>query len=455
MAPIRQVERSAAADESSNEALALRLTNLVLPAPGSRIGALRRITARYDNAIAPGYCEACYASLGTVGTVGFGWLALCGLGTLLGAAVGASQAACLHTRAQARRSRWRSAASAASARLLELFVTPDIRAWNRISVVIAFLSLLAAGLLLDSLVTGLNGRRWRQCTRRRAAGRSACVRCLRPDQRRVHPRLRGDRATVAQRQRVRRGDRGAASLVARACSSFRTCRSPRAIRRPRSVVRWRRTRPSTSRSAGYLHSSTLRWSYGAIKGRPADWAAQLAGQPLSLVTAAVAAAGFEGVWVDPAAFNPAKANQVHSALRSLLGVQPLVSPDRDLWFFDLRPYLARLERTHTPAQLTALREATLHPLSTACVAGGLKLVNPSTFPRPATLTVRLSDRVLSRALVLDPGSTIVTLSDLGAAPMTQVLYATLTGAADLPFAHPGQGPASTVIAGLTGPPCPR
>ena len=79
------VERSAAADESSNEALALRPANLILPAPGSRIGPLRAVTARYDHAIAPGYCEACYASLGTVGTVGFGWLAVCGVGTLLGA----------------------------------------------------------------------------------------------------------------------------------------------------------------------------------------------------------------------------------------------------------------------------------------------------------------------------------------------------------------------------------
>ncbi len=146
---------------------------------------------------------------------------------------------------------------------------------------------------------------------------------------------------------------------------------------------------------------------------------------------------------------------MRSALRSLLGVQPLVSPDRDLWFFDLRPYLARLERTHPPARLSLLRERTLHPLRTACVAGGLTLVNPSAFPRAATLTVDLSDRVLSRAVVLHPGSTRVTLSGLGAAPMTQMRYATLTDAAARPFEHPGQGAAGTVIAGLTGPPCPR
>ncbi len=448
-----EVERSAAADESSNEALALRLTNLVLPAPGSRIGALRRITARYDNAIAPGYCEACYASLGTVGTVGFGWLALCGLGTLLGAGWARRRRLLAHASAGAAIALAVGSVGGLGA-LLELFVTPDIRAWNRISVVIAFLSLLAAGLLLDSLVTGLNGRRWGS-----ALGRALLAAVLVfgvygqtsdayiPAYAATARQWRSDSVFVAEIE----------ARLPRGASVFQLPYVPFPEGYPQTPVGGPLATYATKYEPlrGYLHSSTLRWSYGAMKGRPADWAAQLAGQPLSLVTAAVAAAGFEGVWVDPAAFDPAKANQVHSALRSLLGVQPLVSPDRDLWFFDLRPYLARLERTHTPAQLTALREATLYPLSTACVAGGLKLVNPSTFPRPATLTVRLSDRVLSRALVLDPGSTIVTLSDLGAAPMTQVLYATLTGAADLPFAHPGQGPASTVIAGLTGPPCLR
>ena len=37
------------------------------------------------------------------------------------------------------------------ASLIELIFTPDVRAWNRISVLIAFFSLFAAGTLLDGL----------------------------------------------------------------------------------------------------------------------------------------------------------------------------------------------------------------------------------------------------------------------------------------------------------------
>ena len=114
-----------------------------------------------------------------------------------------------------------------------------------------------------------------------------------------------------------------------------------------------------------------------MKGRPADWPGQLAGQPLPFVVASAVAAGFDGLWVDPAGFEPAKARRVLSALRSLLAQAPLVSPDRDLDFFDLRRYRMRLARTHSVGQLRLLRDRTLHPLRTVCAAGGLELINPS------------------------------------------------------------------------------
>src|SRR5277367_342315 len=145
------LERSLAGNESSNEAFGLRLSNLLLPAPGARIAPLREATEEYDHAIAPGYCEACYASLGTVGDVGFLWLtlyallAIAGLSALLvggrllrDAAIGAWLALTV-------------GAVGGLASLLELLVTPDVRAWNRISVLVAFFSLLSVGVLLDTL----------------------------------------------------------------------------------------------------------------------------------------------------------------------------------------------------------------------------------------------------------------------------------------------------------------
>ena len=48
----------------------------------------------------------------------------------------------------------------------------------------------------------------------------------------------------------------------------------------------------------FLHTRSVRWSYGAMKGRPADWAAELVGVPVADLVSRLAAAGFDGVYVD-------------------------------------------------------------------------------------------------------------------------------------------------------------
>ncbi|MGI8412067.1 MAG: hypothetical protein ACR2LV_04475 [Solirubrobacteraceae bacterium] len=444
------VERSAAANESSNQALGLSLGNLILPAPGSHSPVLRQVATRYDHAIAPGYCEACYASLGAVGTVGLAWLALCALGALVGVSGGLGARALLRHAGAGVVSALAVGTAGGLSIVFERFVTPDIRAWNRISVLIAFFSLLAAGVLLDSLLRWLGTRR---------GGRAL--------------------ATVALAGVLALGvyDQTSASFIPAYSATARQYRSDRVFvgeieaRLPHGAGVFQlpyvpfpegypKTRPGDQVATyatkyellrGYLHSSTLRWSYGAIKGRPGNWAAQLAGQPLSFVVAAVGAAGFDGIWVDPAGFEAAKARQVRTALVSLLGETPLVSPDADLWFFDLRPYLTGLVRSYSQAQLTLLRDATLHPLRTACAAGGLTLINPSPAARAVTLTVHLLSGAVGngvtsrRGLRLAPGRSFVRIA--------HVSFATLTDDALMPFARAGGRLGGALVVGLTGPAC--
>jgi phosphoglycerol transferase len=442
------VARTATDDQRSPYALDLRPANLIVPVPDSRISPLRRLATGYDHAVAPAYCESCYASLGAVGTVGLGWLALSGLGTLAGA-IGWFGALRLIRHASL------GAAIALAfgtvgglSSVFEFLISPDIRAWNRISVLIAFMSLLAVALLLDALVARCRRRRggavlaaallvgllgfgvFEQTTSEDVPAYAATTRQWRSDAvfvGEIQNRLPAG-ASVFQLPYVPFPEGYPNTRVGGALATYATKYEP---------------------LRGYLHSTTLRWSYGAVKGRPADWAAQLAGQPLSFVTAAVTAAGFDGLWVDPAGFEPVIAQRVKAALRTLLRVSPLVSPDRDLWFFDLRPYRARLERSYPPAQLGLLRERTLHPLRAACAAGGLALVNPSGAPRAATLTVHLADgRTVSRRLSLAPGRSVLRIS-------AGVLYAALTDAALAPFERGQHGRAGSLVAGLTGPPCHR
>ena len=319
------VERSATADETTAEAFALRPANLVLPVPQSRIAPLRRIASSYDRAIAPHYCESCFASLGAIGTVGLAWLALCAIAAVLGAAGGiAGQRLFRHASLGAGIALAAGTVGGVGS-AIEVFITPDIRAWNRISVVIAFFSLLAVALLLDRLVGSLRPRRGGAAL---AGGLLTAVLVFGvfdqttdafiPPYSAIARQWRSDGDFVAEIQA--RLPRGAAVFQL----PYVPFPEGYPQTQPGDQVATYATKYELLR--GYLHSTTLRWSYGAMKGRAGDWAAQLAGQPLSVVLASAVAAGFDGVWVDPAGFEPAKATLALAALHSLLGVTPSVEP---------------------------------------------------------------------------------------------------------------------------------
>ena len=83
---------------------------------------------------------------------------------------------------------------------------------------------------------------------------------------------------------------------------------------------------------GYLHSESLYWSYGGVKGRAADWQQRLALLPTEAVVIAVAEAGFAALWVDRHGYPPRL-----SGLPEILGSPELVSEDGRLALYDLRP----------------------------------------------------------------------------------------------------------------------
>jgi phosphoglycerol transferase len=168
---------------------------------------------------------------------------------------------------------------------------------------------------------------------------------------------------------------------------------------------------------GYLHSNDLRWSYGAMRGRPADWPVALADRPLRLVLPAVVSAGFSGLYIDGLGYGD-RGKSLVADLQRTLHARATTSRDRRLFFFDLRRYARRLRATTPRAELTALRSATLYPLRIeggqgladveqvgqpddsapqgyqpvswrwmTTQSGTIQLVNPSPTPRSATLHV--------------------------------------------------------------------
>ena len=134
----------------------------------------------------------------------------------------------------------------------------------------------------------------------------------------------------------------------------------------------------------YIQSHGLSFSYGAMKGRATNWAAQLAAKPLAVSVIGVTAAGFQGLTLDADGY-PGAVPAVVATLRRLLGVAPRYSDDHTFLFYDLRPYARRLRAGHTAAQLSALRAATLYPLRLSCSTGRLTVVNPSATTQRAVL----------------------------------------------------------------------
>nr|QOL00458.1 hypothetical protein [uncultured organism] len=85
----------------------------------------------------------------------------------------------------------------------------------------------------------------------------------------------------------------------------------------------------------YLHTTTLRWSFGAIDGRaPAAWDIETAALPPPDLVKALVLAGYEGVTVFPAGY-PDGGTAIESGLRALAGPPVVVSPDGSMVLYSL------------------------------------------------------------------------------------------------------------------------
>jgi len=102
---------------------------------------------------------------------------------------------------------------------------------------------------------------------------------------------------------------------------------------------------------GYLHSNSLRWSYGAIKGRDADyWQKSIYDKPLEEMIESLSLTGFTGVYVDTYGYRDSGSNLLTN-LSEILMTSPLKSEDGRLYFFDMTLYNNELK-----SQLTVEEE---------------------------------------------------------------------------------------------------
>jgi hypothetical protein len=91
---------------------------------------------------------------------------------------------------------------------------------------------------------------------------------------------------------------------------------------------------------GYMHSDSLRWSFGAMKGRAADaWQSRVAVLPTDEMIEEVTGKGFGGIYIDRFGYQDNGA-KIEKQLGSILKTKPIISENKRLVFFKIPAYLS-------------------------------------------------------------------------------------------------------------------
>ena len=378
--------------EQESEIYALKLTPMVLPVPGHHIDALSNLADHYYRTT-PLPSEGAKQSLGLIATLGFGWLLLVALAGCLSPRWGIGDG----------RHRWLAVLTVTAfligttggiSSLFAYLVSPQIRAWARISIFIAFFAIAAVALLLDSL--------------QRRLGRPVLVGTLLVGVLLVGLYDQSGGAFVPDYAAAKGEYKNDAVFV----ETIDRRLPPRAEILQLPYVPFPENPPVNKMTdydlvRPYIHESDLRWSYGAMKGRPTDWQGDLADEPMKVLLASASAAGFEGIYIDRFGY-PDGAAELENELHKLLKAEPLVSPNGRMSFFSLLSYKERLQSQYSPEELAELKTATLMPISASFEegfhplehdgesswrwmkrTGHITLQNPSEEPRTALLWMTL------------------------------------------------------------------
>ena len=98
----------------------------------------------------------------------------------------------------------------------------------------------------------------------------------------------------------------------------------------------------------YIHSNTLRWSFGTLKDRnSALWQEKVSQKPIKEMVQILSVVGFNGIYIDTYAYNNNSEKEVITKLSDLLQVNPLISEDGRYYFFDMATYNKQLQTQYT------------------------------------------------------------------------------------------------------------
>jgi phosphoglycerol transferase len=322
---------------------ALKVTQMLLPIDDHRLRQFREVKAEY-NSFQALRTEAAMSSLGLLGSLGFVGLVGFGLLGLARQRRGLAQALAAFTLVCVL-----LASVGGFGSLFSLLITPWIRAYNRVSVVIGFLALTAIALVLDRLA-----RRWATTPLRQVLF-LACLAGLLAfgflDQ--TTPAMALNQAAIRPEWEE---DAAFGRRIEEAVGDGPVFQFP-AVFYPEHPNLHNLTSPDLLRPC--LHTRHTRWSYGGLRGHEGDhWMRWVAAMPLDRLLPTLARAGVAGIHLDRNGFED-RGKKLERDLTEALNVEPWVSTRERYSFFDLRPYREQQERQAGPQRWRRQQEETL------------------------------------------------------------------------------------------------
>ncbi len=330
------------------ETFALKLTQLVMPIPGHRIPWLAHFKAAYDEAQPGGVTEADAAALGAFAAAGFCFLLL----SLVAGYPWLRHRELVHHLSVLNLWAFLIGTLGGIGSLVAWTLTTQIRAYNRISIFISFFSIMAAAAILDEI-----WRRWARSMVFRAIGAAALAGIL------VAGLLdQVARASVPYYESSAAQYHSDLDFAAHAESWLP--HGTMVLELP--ILAFPETQPPGSMIdydpvIPYLNSTTLRWSYGAIKGRYWGlWQDAMTPRPIENILDTAAASGFGAIYIDRNGYAD-KASAMGAKLNAF-GLARIEARNGRYWLYDIRPYAARMRAAFTPENWARMQDAVLHPL---------------------------------------------------------------------------------------------
>lgn len=338
----------------------LKIAQLVMPITGHRLAWLRELKENYNLRLLVN--ESDTAALGLIGSLGFllllWWLLI--RKPEVGRMNETGRNGLLHHLSLLNVTGVLLGTIGGLGSLVAFLITPQVRAYNRVSIFIAFFSFLALGLFLDRIGERYANTRTRQLIFYGAILVALAVGII--DQR--------SHDYIPNYAKLKSDFRHDAEFVNKIQSAF----PEGAMIFQLPVVAFPEN-PRVQRlndydlGKGYLHSTRLRWSYGAIKGRENDaWQRWVTAKPVPEMVGTLAQAGFGGIYVDRFGYADSGA-KVETDLAGVIGKPPIVSENGRLAFFDMTEYERRMREQSPQGEWEARRQAALNPLLTVWQSG--------------------------------------------------------------------------------------